>query len=122
MFSHPVLVPALWNSVVITIIGTALNILLTTTAAYVLTRPRLTLKKPIMLFLIAMMLLDSGFVPEYLVVQKLGLMGSKWAVPVQRGVDDQTYYPPPHSKPHRADASHEQIPHCWTYPIHDAVL
>ena len=80
VFSHPVLVPALWNSVVITVIGTALNILLTTTAAYVLTRPRLTLKKPIMLFLIAMMLLDSGFVPEYLVVQRLGLMGSKWAV------------------------------------------
>ncbi|WP_428771848.1 carbohydrate ABC transporter permease [Treponema sp. HNW] len=80
VFNHPVLVPALWNSVVITVLGTALNILLTATAAYVLTRPRLTLKKPIMIFLIVMMLFDTGFVPEYLAVQRLGLMGSKWAV------------------------------------------
>lgn len=77
---HPILVAAFINSVIITVVGTAINIFLTTTAAYVLTRPKLTLKKPIMVFLIFMMLLDPGLVPEYLVVQRLGLMGSKWSV------------------------------------------
>lgn len=80
VFSHPILMPALWNSIVITVVGTVINILLTTTAAYVLTRPGLTLKKPIMVFLIFMMLFDPGMVPEYLVVQRIGLMGSKWSV------------------------------------------
>jgi len=80
VFSHPILMPALWNSIVITVVGTVINILLTTTAAYVLTRPKLTLKKPIMVFLIFMMLFDPGMVPEYLVVQRVGLMGSKWSV------------------------------------------
>ncbi|WP_312643238.1 carbohydrate ABC transporter permease [Hydrogenoanaerobacterium sp.] len=80
VFSHPVLMPALWNSIVITVVGTAINILLTTTAAYVLTRPNLAFKKPIMIFLIFMMLFEPGLVPEYLVIQKLGLMGSKWSV------------------------------------------
>ena len=80
VFNHPILVPALCNSLIITLVGTAVNIVLTTTAAYVLTRDKLTLKRPIMVFLIIMMLFDPGLVPEYLVVQKLGLMGSKWSV------------------------------------------
>jgi putative aldouronate transport system permease protein len=80
VFSHPILVPSLINSIIITLVGTLVNIVLTTTAAYALTRPRLTLKRPIMVFLIIMMLFDPGLVPEYLVVQQLGLMGSKWSV------------------------------------------
>lgn len=80
VFSHPILVPALINSIIITVVGTLVNIVLTTTAAYVLSRPKLTLKAPIMVFLIVMMLFDPGLIPEYLVVQQLGLMGSKWSV------------------------------------------
>jgi putative aldouronate transport system permease protein len=80
VFRHPILMPALWNSVIITVAGTFINIVLTVTAAYVLTRPKLTLKKPLMVFLICMMLLDPGLIPEYLVIQKIGLMGSKWSV------------------------------------------
>lgn len=68
VFSHPILVPSLINSLIITLVGTAVNIVLTTTAAYALTRPRLALKRPIMVFLIIMMLFDPGLVPEYLVV------------------------------------------------------
>lgn len=80
VFSHPVLLPALFNSIIITVVGTLINVLLTTTAAYVLAQPKLTLKRPLMVFFIIMMLFDPGMVPEYLVVQKLGLIGSKWSV------------------------------------------
>jgi putative aldouronate transport system permease protein len=80
VFNHPALMAALGNSVFVTIVGTALNIILTTTAAYVLTRPKLMFKRTIMVFLIFMMLFEPGLVPEYLVIQKLGLMGSKWSV------------------------------------------
>lgn len=80
VFSHPVLVPAIMNSIFVTVVGTAINILLTCMAAYALTRPGLTLKRPLMVFLIIMMLFDPGMVPEYLVIQKIGLMGSRWSV------------------------------------------
>lgn len=80
VFNHPGLMTALWNSIFVTIVGTAINIILTTTAAYVLTRPNLVFKKALMVFLIIMMLFEPGLVPEYLVVTKLGLMGSKWSV------------------------------------------
>lgn len=80
VFNHPALMTALWNSIVVTIVGTAINIILTTTAAYVLTRPKLMFKRVIMVFLIFMMLFEPGLVPEYLTIQSLGLMGSKWSV------------------------------------------
>jgi putative aldouronate transport system permease protein len=80
VLSLPVLVKALSNSVFITVVGTFINIILTTTAAYVLTRPGLVFKKAIMVFLIFMMLFDPGLVPEYLVIKDIGLMGSQWSV------------------------------------------
>ena len=80
VFSNATIIPALWNSVKITLIGTAIDILLTAMAAYALTRPKLLFKGGIMVFLIIMMLFDPGTVPEYLTIKDLGLMGSQWSV------------------------------------------
>lgn len=80
IFSNPVLLPSIFNSIFITLVGTAINVVLTTSAAYVLTRPGLLFKKAIMVFLIIMMLFDPGLVPEYLVIQRLGLMNTRWSV------------------------------------------
>lgn len=80
VFSNKVILPTLWNSIFITVVGTAINILLTTSAAYVLIQPCLMFKKIIMTFLIVMMLFDPGLVPEYLLVKQLGLIGSQWSV------------------------------------------
>ena len=80
VFNHPVLVKSIINSLYVTIIGTLINVSFTCLAAYALTRPNLTLKRPLMVFLIIMMLFDPGLIPEYLVVKDIGLMGSRWSV------------------------------------------
>ena len=80
IFSNKNVVPAIFNSMFITGIGTVINMLLTMLAAYVLTRPNLVGKKILMGFFIVMMLFDPGIVPEYMVIRKLGLMGTKWSV------------------------------------------
>lgn len=80
IFSNKNVVPSIFNSLFITIVGTLLNMLLTMLAAYVLTRPNLVGKKILMAFFIVMMLFDPGIVPEYMVIRKLGLMGTKWSV------------------------------------------
>ena len=80
VLSLPVLLKSIFNSIFITVVGTFINIILTTTAAYVLTRPRLMFKKVLMVFLIFMMLFDPGLVPEYLMIMDIGLMGSQWSV------------------------------------------
>lgn len=90
VLSHPVLLPSILSSVFITVVGTFLNVVLTVTAAYVLTRPNLVFKRVFMVFLIIMMLFDPGLVPEYLVIQKIGLMGSRWSVILVNAVN--VYY------------------------------
>jgi len=80
IFSNKNVVPAIFNSIFITGVGTIINMLLTMLAAYVLTRPNLVGKKILMGFFIVMMLFDPGIVPEYMVIRKLGLMGTKWSV------------------------------------------
>jgi len=90
IFSNPVIIPSIGTSVYITGIGTLINIVLTTFAAYALTRPNLYGKSVIMAFLILMMLFDPGLVPEYLVVRQLGLLGSKWSVILSTAVN--VYY------------------------------
>lgn len=90
ILSNKNLVPSIFNSIFITVVGTAINIGLTTTAAYVLTRPGLIGKKVLMTFFIVMMLFDPGIVPEYMVIKKVGLMGSQWSVILGQAVN--VYY------------------------------
>lgn len=90
ILSNKNLVPSIFNSIFITVVGTAINIGLTTTAAYVLTRPGLIGKKVLMSFFIVMMLFDPGIVPEYMVIKKIGLMGSQWSVILGQAVN--VYY------------------------------
>ncbi len=80
LFSNENVLPSIFNSLFITTVGTLLNMLLTMSAAYVLTRPKLVGKKILMAFFIVMMLFDPGIVPEYMVIRQLGLMGTKWSV------------------------------------------
>ncbi|MDO5545498.1 MAG: carbohydrate ABC transporter permease [Eubacteriales bacterium] len=90
LFSNKNVVPAIFNSIFITVVGTLINIGLTIMAAYVLTRPGLVGKRVLMVFFIIMMLFDPGIVPEYIVIRKLGLMGSQWSVILCQAVN--VYY------------------------------
>ena len=80
LFRNENVVPSIFNALFITVVGTVLNMLLTMTAAYVLTRPKLPGKKLLMVFFVVMMLFDPGIIPEYMVIRSLGLMGTKWSV------------------------------------------
>lgn len=80
VLSNAYVIPAFLNSVFVTIAGAILNVVMTSMAAYALTRPGLVGKRLIMAFLIIMMLFDPGLVAEYLVVKEVGLMGSLWAI------------------------------------------
>lgn len=90
VLSNKVIIPAFFNSVFITVVGVALNMLLTMLGAYALTRPGFVGKGAVMAFLIVMMLFDPGLVPEYLVIKNLGLMGSQWSVILVMGCN--VYY------------------------------
>ncbi|MHB8644199.1 MAG: carbohydrate ABC transporter permease [Thermomicrobiales bacterium] len=64
----------------ITVVGTALNLLLTTTAAYVLSRRELPGAGAIMVFIVIAMVFNAGIVPGYITVRNLHLIDSLWSM------------------------------------------
>ncbi|MFD0717516.1 carbohydrate ABC transporter permease [Paenibacillus sp. GCM10027626] len=75
------IVDAFRNSVVITVIGTVLNLLFTILAAYPLSRSYFYFRKPLTLFILFTMLFSAGLIPSYLLVKSLGLVdtyGALW--------------------------------------------
>ncbi len=88
--ANPLFVRSILNSILITAVGTVINLAVTSMAAFALTRPSLPGRRLLMLLVIVVMVLEPGLVPEYLVVKRIGLMGSRWAVILYKAVN--VYY------------------------------
>lgn len=88
--ANPLFVRSILNSVVITVVGTLINLIVTSMAAFSLTRPALPGRRFFMILVIVIMVLEPGLIPEYLVVKRIGLMNSLWAVILYKTVN--VYY------------------------------
>jgi putative aldouronate transport system permease protein len=71
---------AMKNSVLITVVGTALNIILTIIAAYPLSKTGLMGRKIFLGMIIFTMVFPGGIIPHYLWLKTLGLTNSYWSV------------------------------------------
>jgi putative aldouronate transport system permease protein len=71
---------ALKNTVIVTIIGTALNMVATIMIAYPMARQNLRGRKVFLSMIIFTMLFNGGLIPTYVVVQQLGLLNTYWSV------------------------------------------
>ena len=88
--ANPFFMRSILNSIYITALGTAINLAMTAMAAYALTRPTLPGRRLLMLVVIVIMVFEAGIVPEYLVVKRIGLMNTRWAVILYNAVN--VYY------------------------------
>ncbi|MNI47571.1 Lactose transport system permease protein LacG [compost metagenome] len=80
LFDDGQLLVALKNTILITVVGTAINITMTILAAYPLSRKRLFGRNTLLMFVTFTMLFVSGMIPNFILVDKLGLMNSYWAL------------------------------------------
>lgn len=80
LLGNPAFLRATTNSLIITIGGTAINLALTIPLAYVLSVRTLPGRRLITGFILITYLFHAGLVPTYLVVQRLGLIDTLWAV------------------------------------------
>ncbi|WP_077297883.1 carbohydrate ABC transporter permease [Virgibacillus pantothenticus] len=75
---------AIWlgyrNTVMYTILGTLLHLIVLLPCAYALSRKELKGKKIIMWFILFTMLFNGGLIPNYLVVKSLGMLDTIWAI------------------------------------------
>jgi putative aldouronate transport system permease protein len=67
-------------SIYITVLGTALNLIVTTMMAYPLSLPYFRLRTPLTILVLFTLLFQGGLIPTYLLVKNLGLMNSYWAL------------------------------------------
>lgn len=80
VWDNPMVRSGFFNTMLIVVGGTALNLVLTALGAYALSRNRLMLERPLLLLIIFTMFFSGGLVPNYLLVRDLGLLDSRWAV------------------------------------------
>lgn len=76
--------PQVWSSYYNTIwyvlVGTVVNIIMTTLTAYPLSRPNFSARNKIMMFIAFTMFFSGGLVPTYLLVKTLHLINTRWAL------------------------------------------
>ncbi|WP_438350566.1 carbohydrate ABC transporter permease [Paenibacillus sp. FA6] len=71
---------AYFNTIYYTALGTVINLFFTSIAAYPLSRPNFFGRKFWMFAIVITMFLQPGIIPNFLIVQQLGLIDSVWAL------------------------------------------
>lgn len=68
------------NSIWYTVLGTVVTVAMTITTGYCMSKKTLPFRRAIMLFFVFTMYFNGGLIPTYLVVSKLQLLDSVWAL------------------------------------------
>ena len=75
------------NSVVTTVIGTLIGLVMSTLGGYVLNQYDMPGRSLISYFLLFTMIFSGGMIPEYLVMKRLGLVDNMWILVVKHGMN-----------------------------------
>lgn len=71
---------AMGISIIVTVVGTTISVLSMSMAAYPLSKPRMPLRRTVMMFFVIVMLFTGGMAPNMLVMNYLGLTNTIWAL------------------------------------------
>lgn len=80
VFKNKMILIGYRNTLLYVFLGTSLNMLMTILGAYALSRKWLMGKKIFMFMIVVTMFFGGGLIPSFIVVQKLGLYNSFWAL------------------------------------------
>lgn len=80
VLNNPNILTGYRNTLFIVVVGTAINVVLTSMGAYFLSRKGPLLKKPILLLILLTMFINGGMIPNYLLVQQMGMYNSLWSL------------------------------------------
>ena len=86
VFENPQVWSGYLNSIIITIVGTSINLALTLTAAYALSRKDFFGRNVVMSLFVFTLLFNGGLIPTYLLVRNLGMLNTRWALVLPNAV------------------------------------
>lgn len=75
------------NSVITTVLGTLLGLVLSTLGGYVLTQTEMPGRSAMSFFLLFTMIFSGGMIPEYLVMKQLHLVDTMWILVIKHGMN-----------------------------------
>ena len=87
VFDNPQILRSYGNTLLYTVVGTAINIFLTALCAYPLCRPRLRGRRVFNALFLVTMFINGGTIPLYLQVKSLHLMDTIWAIVLPTGIN-----------------------------------
>jgi putative aldouronate transport system permease protein len=80
LFTETNILKAFWVTIFITVVGTLVNLILTSLMAYPLSRRNLPGRRFFLLMVVFTILFSGGLIPTYLVVKSLGILDSVWSM------------------------------------------
>ena len=80
LMHYPYLFESYGNTIFITVVGTALSMIVTTLAAYVLSRRDLPGRNALTTYVVITMFISGGMIPTYLNLKDLGLLNTLWVL------------------------------------------
>lgn len=86
VFQNPMIIVGYLNTIFYVVVGTTINILLTSIGAYALSRKNAMLTKPIMMFITFTMFFSGGLIPTYLLIGQLGMIDTRWALIIPNAI------------------------------------
>ncbi len=90
VFRNPAIVSGYINTAFIVIVGTILNLAVTSLGAFFLSRKNVLWKNVVMVVIVLTMFFDGGMIPFFLTVKRIGLVNTLWSVIVPFSVN--TFY------------------------------
>lgn len=80
VFKNPKILTGFGNSLLYMFVGTVINLVMTMLCAYPLSRKEFTARNKIAAMFVFTMYFSGGLVPSYMIVSKLGLINTRWAM------------------------------------------
>jgi putative aldouronate transport system permease protein len=87
VFDNPSTLQAYYNTLWYTVVGTLVNVSLTISAAYALSRREFFVRRILLQFIVVTLFFEGGLIPLFLVVNSLGLYNSRWALVLPTAVN-----------------------------------
>jgi putative aldouronate transport system permease protein len=81
------IIHAYGNTLLYTVLGTIINLVMTILCAYPLSRNHFYGKKMLTIFVIFTLFFDGGLIPRYIVVHSIGMVNSMWAVLIPTAIN-----------------------------------
>lgn len=79
-FSNPNVLIGYRNTIFYVVVGTMINLIMTSLGAYCVTRRHFKLKKPMLIMVTITMFFSGGMIPMFTLIKSMGLYNTVWAI------------------------------------------